>query len=185
MYQLTPAQRAIRQSAVAGAITALAAIAGGTYQYALGYGLNIPALLLFLAPFVTGQALTLWHTLASNPQFAQAETDTLKNLPAEIAALPDSLRGLHGKFDTLLDYLTRRAAPPVASAPAAPAAQIAPTGIANMAAAQPWQITNRVTPLATGTTAGAPDGPQQAFPEPQFFPSSFTASVPAVTPGQS
>ena len=132
--QPTPAQHAIKQSAVAGGITALATIAGGTYQYVLGHGLNIPALLLFLAPFVTGQALTLWHTLRSLPQFPQALTDTVLDLPQEIKALPSLVNSLmasqhtHQAAPTVQDGL-RALATPAPSATSTPAQVIPPAPI--------------------------------------------------------
>ena len=116
-YSPTPAQHAIKQSAIAGTVTAIATIAAGTYQYVLGHGLNLPALLGFLAPFVTAQAVTLWHTLTISPQFKVAAGDTATNLPEEIKALPSAIGGLHQKIDQLLAHLLRQPAPLQASVP--------------------------------------------------------------------
>ena len=110
MYQPTAPQRALKQSAIAGIVTAIATITAAGYQYGLGHGFNVPALLAFLAPFVTAQAITLFHVLLSSPQFKQAELDTINNAPAEIKALPGMLasieQGIHNKLDALLSRPT-------------------------------------------------------------------------------
>lgn len=156
MYTPTKAQQAMKQSAIAGSITALAAIVGGTYQYALGNGLNIPALLLFLAPFVVGQALTLWHTLASSPQFPQALADTALELPQEIRELPELVKSAHQKLDQLFATQHTHATPPTVIGQAAPSVQPAP------AATPAYSNLFPVTSNATATQAA--QVPQQPFP---------------------
>ena len=166
MYQPTPSQRALKQSAIAGIVTAIATITAAGYQYGLGHGFNVPALLGFLAPFVTAQAVTLFHVLLSSPQFKQAELDTLNNAPAEIKALPGMLanveQGIHNKLDALLSRQVTVVSSPVTPAPTPLQAQM-------QAAAQNTTTTQQF---------------RQAV-APQPFPNAPSAIIPSVSvPGQ-
>lgn len=153
MYTPTKAQQTLKQSAIAGSITALAAIVGGTYQYALGNGFNLPALLLFLAPFVVGQALTLWHTLASSPQFPQALADTALELPQEIRELPELVKSAHQKLDQLFATQHTHTANPPTAPVVAPVQQPAAPAYGNL------------FPVTSNATANqAAQVPQQPFP---------------------
>ena len=172
MYQPTPSQRALKQSAIAGIVTALATITAAAYQYGLGHGFNVPALLGFLAPFVTAQAVTLFHVLLSSPQAKQAELDTLTNLPAEIKALPGLLasveQGIHSKLDALLSRPTVIAATttPVPTASTA----IMPSAVQNMTAAA--DMTTSINPQFRP--------PVQVAQQP--FPNAPSATFPTVVP---
>ena len=155
MYQPTPSQRALKQSAIAGIVTAIATITAAGYQYGLGHGFNIPALLAFLAPFVTAQAITLFHVLISSPQFKQAELDTINNAPAEIKALPGMLasleQGIHSKLDQLLSR------PTVITANATPAsAPIQPTAAQNMMTSPQFRVTSAQQPFPNAPSAVIP-----------------------------
>ena len=165
MYQPTPSQRALKQSAIAGIVTAIATITAAGYQYGLGHGFNIPALLAFLAPFVTAQAITLFHVLLSSPQFKQAELDTINNAPAEIKALPGMLasveQGIHNKLDALL---SRQPVTP------------APTPVVPL-------VTPAVVPLAPVTSQSTMTNVQQFRPPvaQQPFPNAPSAEIPSVS----
>lgn len=161
MFTPTSAQRAVRHSIIAGLVTISTTVIGAAYQYTLGHGFNIPALLAFIVPFVAAQIVTLWHTLTLNPQLPQAEADTVRNLPAEIQALPSLITGLHGKFDQLIAFLVR---PPAASSvsetptAAVPAASPAPPR-SQPAVSQPQfrsALPEISTPLAAISSSNSP-----------------------------
>lgn len=110
----TQAQQALIHTAISLGVSALLTIAGLVYQFVLGHGLDVPALLKFIGPVFLGQLSLIFLALRNNPNMAQAEADTINQ----------ALQGLYDKLDAILPFLHSH---PVISAQPTPAST--PTGL--------------------------------------------------------
>ena len=140
--KLTTAQNALLHVAESLGISLGLGLVGGTYQYILGHGLNIPALLTFILPIFVGQLTMLYKSILANPNLGQAELDTLN----------EALQGLHDKFDNLLPFLHSH--PVAAPTPApAPVVNLPPSVSVPSVPQLPFTVTSG-TPFGAGTLTG-------------------------------
>ena len=150
--KLTTAQNALLHVAESLGISLGLGLVGGTYQYILGHGLNIPALLTFILPIFVGQLTMLYKSILANPNLGQAELDTLN----------EALQGLHGKIDNLLPFLHSHPVVPPAPAPAPAATPVVVFNPAASGTATVPQLSFPTPAPAMLTTLGSmPAAPKQ------------------------
>ncbi len=122
MPKLTTAQQTIIHLALSVLASALVTLIIGIIQYVSTNGVDLPSLAKYAGVgFVTAVSMML-ATVRTNPNLAQAEADTLKQVP-------DMVQALHDKVDQLLVMQQAAAVPaqvlqapaPIAQPTAAPA----------------------------------------------------------------
>ena len=159
MPKLTTAQQTIIHLALSVLASALVTLIIGIIQYVSTNGVDLPSLAKYAGVgFVTAVSMML-ATVRTNPNLAQAEADTLKQVP-------DMVQALHDKVDQLLVMQQQQqASPAVVLRSPAPVAQPQP------------QLVPPVEPSA----------PPAQFVNPAAIPYSSSGTypyLPAVQPGQ-